>query len=126
MTWITWIWALLLADPVTFVLCVFAALPPALAVAYGVYIQFERGGLWTVFRLAGLIGWPLDFVANYTTLALLFWAWPGRNYTFSKQLERHLVKDIGLRGFVAWRVAKVINWIAPSGKHIDMGVIQDV
>lgn len=86
---------------------------------YPIAIQYERGGLWRAFYLMAAVGLVIDVIANYTELTLLTLDWPKRGeWTFSKRLKR-LVLDAGWRGSVARYVAKILDVIAPSGKHID-------
>lgn len=104
---------------------------PALGVCYWLWIQHERaetwkvhGGwrakvapFWLVFHAFGILGFLPDVFANYTTLAAIFWRWPGRAFTFSKHLWP-LSLDAGWRGRLARPVAAVLDWLAPSGNHI--------
>ncbi len=90
---------------------------PVLFVLYWAWIQHERGGLWKLCHFFGVIGFIPDALANYTTLALIFWRWPGRAYTFSKHLKPLSLLD-GWRGQVANITADVLDAIAPSGNHI--------
>lgn len=90
---------------------------PVLFVLYWAWIKHERGGLWKLCHVFGLIGFIPDVLANYTTLALIFWRWPGRAYTFSKHLKP-LSQLNGWRGRVANMVADVLDRMAPSGNHI--------
>lgn len=97
---------------------------PALWLLYFLWIQHERGGWWKVFHLFGVIGFLPDVVANYTTLAILFWSWPGRAFTFSKHLKT-LCLISGGRGRLANMIADILDDLAPSGNHIHReGVIQ--
>lgn len=103
MNWL--LWSLVLHLPVLFVL-------------YVLWIQHERGGLWKLCHIFGLIGFIPDVVANYTTLALIFWREPSPGaFTFSKQLW-YLSRDGGWRGRLARPVAAVLDRLAPSGNHI--------
>lgn len=105
---------------------------PALGLCYWLWIQHERGDIWRldpgwrrhfwwswkVCHVFGILGFLPDLVANYTTLAVIFWRWPGRAFTFSKHLAplSHLG---GRRGILANMVADVLDYLAPSGKHIN-------
>lgn len=95
----------------------FALHLPALLVLYAAWIQHERGGLWKLCHVFGLIGFIPDVLANYITLALLFRRWPGRAYTFSKHLKPLSQLD-GWRGHLANLISDVLDRIAPSGNHI--------
>ncbi len=90
---------------------------PVLGVLYTLWIQHERGGWWRACHVFGFSGFALDVFANYTTLAVIFWNWPGRAFTFSKHLKP-LSQLPGRRGVVANMVADVLDDLAPSGDHI--------
>lgn len=90
---------------------------PALGLLYFLWIQHERGGWWKLCHVFGILGFLPDVLANYTTLALTFWHWPGRAFTFSKHLAP-LSRLDGRRGILANMVADVLDSLAPSGKHI--------
>ena len=89
-----------------------------LALLFPIAIQYERGGWWLLVMPITLITMLVDVVANWTELSLFLWEWPQKNeYTFSDRLER-LVHYQGWRGDIARYVASILNYIAPSGKHI--------
>jgi len=90
---------------------------PVLGLLYWAWIQHERGGWWKLCHVFGAIGFLPDVVANYTTLAWIFWRWPGRAFTFSKHLKP-LSMLPGHRGELANLVADVLDELAPSGNHI--------
>jgi hypothetical protein len=90
---------------------------PALFLCYAIWIQHERGGWCKVLHFFGIVGFPVDVFANYTTLAIIFWRWPGKSFTFSKHLSP-LSALPGRRGDLARKVAAILNRIAPSGAHI--------
>ena len=91
---------------------------PFLAICYVLWIQHERGGVWKLCHVFGILGYLPDVVANHTTFAFLFWRKPESGaWTFSQQLG-NLVQDDGWRGVLARRIAAVLDRIAPSGKHI--------
>jgi hypothetical protein len=90
-----------------------------LIVFYCVGIQYERGGLWYICLPIALIGLVVDVIANYTELALITLDFPKfGEWTFSKRLSR-LQYNEGWRGNFARYLAKCLNTIAPSGRHIN-------
>lgn len=90
---------------------------PALGLLYFLWIQHERGGWWKLCHFFGIFGFLPDMLANYTTLAIAFWHWPGRAFTFSKHLKSLcLLSD--RRGMLANITADVLDDLAPSGNHI--------
>lgn len=89
-----------------------------LALLYPIAIQYERGGWWNIVAPVTLVALVIDVFANHTELALAMWEWPKRGeWTFSTRLER-LVREQGWRGDIARPVVSILNFIAPSGKHI--------
>ena len=87
-------------------------------VLYPLAIQVERGGAWRVFYVVWPIALVVDIVANYTELTLLTWDRPlWGEWTFSIRLKR-LTTDPTWRGGLARYIAKILDVIAPSGKHI--------
>lgn len=96
----------------------FVWLPVALAIAYPVAIQYERGGWWHVLIPFTLSVAILDVYLNFTTFALYLRSWPRKKeVTFSQHLER-LVFDPGWRGLIARAVARFTNWPDPTPPHI--------
>jgi hypothetical protein len=90
-----------------------------LFICYAIYIQYERGGLWNVCRLVVVVGYFVDVLANFTELALLTWDFPRwGEWTFSQRLPR-LIRQTGWRSTLARSIARVLDWLAPSGRHID-------
>lgn len=91
-----------------------------LALLYPIAIQYERGGWWRVVAPFTALALVIDVAANHTELALLTWDFPQRGeWTFSTRLVR-LAQGAGWRAQVAVKIAAVLNWIAPSGKHIEL------
>lgn len=89
-----------------------------LALLYPIAIQVERGGWWRIVAPITLVALVIDVLANHTELSLVMWERPQRGeWTFSTRLER-LVSEQGWRGDIARPVASILNFIAPSGKHI--------
>lgn len=85
---------------------------------YAVGIQYERGGVWRVVLPVTCIALVLDAVLNYTELALLTWDRPLRGeWTFSTRLKR-LISATGWRGEAARYIARCLDAIAPSGRHV--------
>lgn len=85
---------------------------------YFVAIQFERGGWWRVCYLVVVPALVLDVILNYTELAILTLDFPQRGeWTFSTRLKR-LKSDPTWRGVVGRYIARVLDAIAPSGKHV--------
>lgn len=93
------------------------SLPGWLLICYFLFIQHERGGLWKVFKLVSIPAWFLDAGLNYTLFSICFWKWPGKSYTFSKQLANLRVMT-DWRGPIGQALADLLNAIDPSGKHI--------
>jgi hypothetical protein len=66
----------------------------------------------------GIVGLVLDVILNYTELAIFTLDFPKwGEWTFSKRLAR-LQHNTDWRGSVARYLARVLDAIAPSGKHI--------
>jgi len=85
---------------------------------YFLTIQAERGGLWRIFWVFGLVALPVDIILNFTELALVTLDFPKRSeWTFSTRLFR-LQYNTDWRGDMARYFVKVLNAIAPSGLHI--------
>jgi len=85
---------------------------------YFLTIQAERGGLWRIFWVFGLVALPLDVFLNYTELALVTGDFPKHGeWTFSTRLNR-LQNNPNGQGNLARYIVKVLNAIAPSGRHI--------
>ena len=85
---------------------------------YCIGIQYERGGWWRICYVPALIGLVLDVILNFTELALITFDFPLRGeWTFSKRLSR-LQHAPGARGEFAWYIARCLDKIAPSGKHV--------
>lgn len=98
----------------------FIYMPLALAVAYPVVIQYERGGWWKLLMPFTLVAAIVDVWLNFTTFALLMWSSPGKKeITFSQHLER-LVFDAGWRGHIARVIARYTNWPDPTPPHIPL------
>lgn len=92
--------------------------PAWLLVLYAVVIQYERGGLWRMLVPFAAVAAVLDGLLAHTYFALLVWDYPRRGeWTFSQQLGR-LVTRSDWRGRGARDVAAVLDWLAPSGRHI--------
>lgn len=91
--------------------------PMGLFVLYVLYIQYERGGAWIVFKLFGIPGYPLDVFYN-VVLCLLMGRLPTK-LTITVELPA-LAKLGGLRGEFAIALANFLNWFAPSGKHVQL------
>jgi hypothetical protein len=106
-----------------------------LAILYPIAIQYERETWptwvqrltgWKVFPMVlripfGVIAffaWFIDVAANYTELSIAMWELPRwKEWTFSTRLSR-LIREHGWRSDVARFVARILDYIAPSGKHI--------
>ena len=95
-------------------------------VLYPLAIQYERGGWWRCVLPVTLLALIVDVIANWTELALLsqqarrmgLWDWPRLGeWTFSTRLKRLRYND-DWRGDVGRYIARVLDAIAPSGKHI--------
>ena len=94
-----------------------AVSPLGLLALYVLYIQYERGGAWIVFKLFGIPGYPLDVFYN-VVLCLLMGRLPMK-LTITVELPA-LAKLGGLRGEFAIALANFLNWFAPSGKHVQL------
>jgi hypothetical protein len=127
-------------------LAFFVGLPMALFFAYAIGVQYERERwpdwlpllrgrrlpMWlrAVCACVAAFGLVIDVLANWTVLAIYLWEWPKRRpsvmhteWTFSTRLER-LVLTYGWRWCISWRIARMLNWIAPPGKpHIHNAVL---
>ena len=89
-----------------------------LALLYPIAIQYERGGWWYLVLPITALALIVDVVANFTELAILTWDFPRRNeWTFSQRLSR-LRYNGDWRGTTARYIVRVLDAIAPSGKHI--------
>ena len=98
----------------------FLYLPLALAAAYPVVIQYERGGWWKLLMPFTLVAALVDVYLNFTTFSLYLWDAPGkREVTFSQRLER-LVFDKGFRGAAARLIARFTNYFDPTPPHIPL------
>lgn len=86
---------------------------------YAIAIQYERGSWWRVCYVVAVPALILDFVLNYTELALMTVDRPRwGEWTFSTRLKR-LKKAAGWRGHVARYVSLVLDVISPRGKHVE-------
>lgn len=89
-----------------------------LALLYPIAIQYERGGVWLLVLPITIVALLIDIIANYTELAILTLDFPkAGEYTFSTRLERLQYSD-GWRGIVCFKIARILDAIAPSGVHI--------
>jgi hypothetical protein len=85
---------------------------------YFIAIQFERGGNWRILAPFVAVALVVDVLLNYTELAIYTLDIPSRGeWTFSSRLRR-LRLNTDWRGTVARYLARVLDAIAPSGKHI--------
>jgi hypothetical protein len=95
------------------VISIFLLLP-----LYAIGIQYQRKGLWYATLPVALLALVLDFFLNYTELALLTLDLPRwGEWTFSTRLAR-LRWEADWRGDIARYITRVLDAIAPSGKHI--------
>lgn len=94
--------------------------PPGLLATYILFIQHERGGYWLPFKFFGIVGYLPDAFYNYTLCSLIFWQRPdpGKR-TISVQLPIW-ARIPGIRGEIAIALANFLNWIAPSGAHVQL------
>ena len=92
--------------------------PLGLFACYVVYIQYERGPNWAVFKLAGLLGYLPDVLWNVILCLCLTGKLPQKR-TITVELPR-LAKLPGLRGEFAIALANFLNWFAPSGQHVQL------
>lgn len=92
--------------------------PLALLNLYVVSIQYERGGWWRALYPVAVVGLVVDVLLAHSLLAVCLWDCPRRGeWTFSKQLGR-LVTRTDWRGSLARYIARILDAIAPSGRHI--------
>jgi hypothetical protein len=103
-------------------------LPVLMLALYAVGIQYQRESLpqWLRNVCECIAGFALllDAVLNWSLFSLYLWEWPRwkenelqPEWTFSTRLER-LIRQVGWRSNIARRIAAVLNFIAPSGRHI--------
>jgi len=108
-SFLAWAWMLLVvALPLMFLL-------------YVVGIQYQAGGICWVLVPVVLVGWLLDLLLNYTTLAFYTWDRPRRaerEYTFSQRMPR-LIASGGTVGWLCLKLAHALNALAPQ-IHIDL------
>jgi hypothetical protein len=103
-----------------------AWLPLLMLALYAVGIQYQRpcfNGTYTGIFLEGVafVALILDVALNWTLFALYFWDWPQRSlneWTLSTRLSR-LKRETGLRGSIARAVTFVLDWLSPTGKHVN-------
>lgn len=87
-------------------------------ILYPIAIQYERGGLWRAVLPITCFALLVDVIANHTELALLTLDFPRRGeWTFSQRLVR-LRFNAFWRGDLAQYLCRVLDAVAPSGKHI--------
>lgn len=91
--------------------------PLGLFLLYVLYVQYERGGAWIVFKLFGIPGYPLDVFYN-VVLCLLMGRLPTK-LTITVELPI-LAQVPGWRGEVAIALANLLNRLAPSGRHVQL------
>lgn len=98
-------------------------LPVLMLVAYAIGIQYERGGWWRVFWIVAGPATVLDFVLAHTLFAIYIQDCPRKGeWLFSQQLGRLVRKEYenDWCGTAALVIARVLNWLAPSSKHVPM------
>lgn len=94
-----------------------AVSPLGLLALYVLYIQYERGGAWIVFKLFGIPGYPLDVFYN-VVLCFCMGRLPTK-LTITVELPI-LAQVPGWRGEVAIALANLLNRLAPSGRHVQL------
>ncbi len=74
---------------------------------------------WAMASPLLAVGVPLDWLLNYSLLALLTWDWPREGERlFSQRLSR-LTRELGFRGWYCRLVAKVLlNPFDRTGVHV--------
>lgn len=96
--------------------------PALLLVLYATWVQHERGGVWEVFQLVAMVGYPWDWLMQYTLASLYFWEFPEKGEaTVSMRLVR-LVQRSDWRGVWARRLAWLLNKLSPKGVHVPVEV----
>ena len=101
--------------------------PFLLAILYPLAIQYERGGGWYIvvpfFTLPAFI---IDVFMNITFITIIYWELPfkynqyigKREITYSDRLERLVNEPDNELYYESVIIAKWLNRIAPSKKHI--------
>ncbi len=86
---------------------------------YFIGIQYERGGWWRSFALVAIIAWILDIILNYIEFTIFLQQLPHyKDYTISMRMRRlRDSEDDYWQNRFARYIAKVLDVIAPSGKH---------
>jgi hypothetical protein len=93
----------------------FLYLPILLFVLIGLGSQCQRGGYWSWLIVVDDIAFFADLLVNWTAAIICFWEFPKwRLETLTDRLER-LVLQKGRRSELAWAIARLLNWMAPSG-----------
>lgn len=87
---------------------------------YFIGIQYERGGVWKLLLPITFIALVLDVILNYTEWVLIFQEFPHKtDWTVSKRLKRmNNNQNAGWKREFSLYVSKVLDVIAPFGKHI--------
>ena len=93
---------------------------------YMLGVQYRRGGAWEVLKPFAVATILLDWVLNYSELAVLTWDWPkAGEHTFSQRLSRlsrsggRRLAAGGWRGHLTTFIAvHMLDPFDPSGKHI--------
>lgn len=92
---------------------------PLMLIWYAIGVQVERDGLWKLLAPVTFGGFLFDVFLQYTVANLWFWEInPKSEYTISLRIAR-LMTDRGWRGVVARWLARLLNRLAPSGRHIE-------
>ena len=85
---------------------------------FPLFIQYKRGGWWSVLIPFAVVLFVIDVLANYTELIIMTWDRPRRGeYTFSNRLYRLQSKAGGMGEFYRWIVG-MLNAATPGGLHI--------
>lgn len=85
---------------------------------FPLFIQYKRGGWWSVLLPFAALLFVIDVLANYTELVVVTCDWPRRGeYTFSNRLFRLQSQVGGMGDFYCWIVG-MLNAATPGGLHI--------
>jgi hypothetical protein len=103
------------------ILLTFPLWGPLLMLAlYAIWVQHERGGIFEVLQLVAFVGYPWDWLLQYTLAQVYFWEIaPRGESTISMRLGR-LVSRTDWRGIWSRRLAWLLNWMSPKGVHVPM------
>lgn len=92
--------------------------PLSMLVWYAVGIQYQRGGAYRLLAPVTFGGFLYDVLLQYTLFQLYFWeVAPRGEFTISMRLGR-LQTRTDWRGALARWLVRILNSLAPGGRHI--------